>query len=375
MMKRKQDLRKTLALVLAIVFLISLVPATVFADEPEEHQSGEITGQFGTTTAPEVTSIVIHNEGTEVVPTDLTPQQQYDIKVNVTNEDDIDELDELVVKLWFDSPGNAYEEGDFDSATADAQEVAVITWERSGNTAALTPGDTSWSLDDQTLPESVDFDGTSFEFVFTITIGKVAKETATQDNKWQLAAKVTDQGSLDHYLAYSVGEEYGLGMNWYGEIEVPDAHQVNWGSIPAGIDFDHVDAVKRVVSGESDEIITFIANGGYQEQVKADTTWNRASGDGPTEVTRNTDAAAENTFALAIDTTDTYDGEAEGSSILLAADDFIGFRGGAPKSATNEAGDEVSDYYMFIKLSDPFAADNPSSYSGGITFGITNAAF
>ncbi len=369
MNKCLKSFKKCSALLLALFMLAAIFSPAVFASA-----TGEITGKFGTTTAPVVTEILIHNAAVEALPTtttvvtaSLTPQQEYDIKVTVTDADNINELNNLVVKLWHDETGSAYVDTDFNSKTDDAQTAAIITWTRSGNTAALTPGETTWSLVGSTLPEV--FTETSFTFIFRVKIGKVA--TATTDNaKWQIAAKATDAGSLTGYRVYSVESTYGLPMAWYGETQVPGNHEVNWGSVSAGINFDVENAKQQVFSEEESNVINFIANGNYGEQVKAATSWAKASGDGPATVTRNADAGAENTFALAVDINETYD--AGTAKILPASADFESTSTRITGTQTPETGQNQDDYYMFIKLNESFAAGNPSAYSGAITFGIYN---
>jgi hypothetical protein len=365
MNKYLKSFKKCSTLLLAIFMLATIISPSVFAS-----QTGAITGKFGTTTAPVVTEILIHNAAAEalpttttVVPASLTPQQEYDIKVTVTDTDTIDELNNLVVKLWHDSDGNAHVESDFNSKTADTQTAAIITWTRSGNTAALTPGDTTWSLVGSTLPTA--FEGTSFTFVFRVKIGKVA--TATTDNaKWQVAAKATDAGSLNGYRAYNVSETYGLPMDWYGETTVPQDHEVVWGSLTSGINFNADNAKQRVFSGVDSNVISFIANGNYGEQVKAATSWTKVGGGDP--VIRNADAEAENTFALAVDVVDTYD--AGTAKTLSASADFSTTQPRTTGVQTTEAGQNKDDYYMFIKLNSSFPTG--SVYSGAITFGIYN---
>lgn len=369
MNKHVRSLKKSTAILLALLMLAAIFSPAVFANP------GEITSKFGTTTAPEVTELSVHDLpgeedplGSGAAATGFTPQQEYDIKVTVTDADTIDELSTLVVKLWHDESGSNHDVADFNGVTESASDGAVITWTRSGTTVALTPGETTWSLVDSTLPTV--FEGTSFTFVFRVKIGKVATET-TGDAKWQVAAKAIDQGSLTGYLAHSVESTYGLPMAWYGETLVPENHEVNWGSVSAGINFDADNAKQRVFSGEESSVITFIANGNYGEQVKAATEWTKTtSGDGPASVTRNDDAGSADTFALAVGINDTY--TAETAKTLPDSVDF----GDTPTRGTGvqtaETGQNQSDYYMFIKLNQSFADGNPSAYSGAITFGIFN---
>lgn len=364
---RKVFGKDSILLLILAVILIQVVPA---AASP----TGAVTGKFGTTVAPEVGDVSVYYVAdpgstpigdSDVAATSLMPLQVYDIKVTVTDADTIDDLDQLVLKLWYDEYGNRTDESShFDPITGgDPKSKAIITWTKSGGDAAIDAtsdagdGITAWSLVDSDLPEAGDFTGTSFDFIFRVQIGKVANYTA-EGSKWQIAARVSDAGGLKDYMYYeAVPSTPGLRMEWYGEVEVPDAHEVVWSGLNAGGDFG--DAQARTQAFTDQNSITYISNGYYREQVKAANEWTS----GEDTATLTADAAGPQEFALRIDAYYEYDEQ----SATTVGTDF------APIAQyfqpTSEEGKDRYDYWMYIKLNSGFKW---GVYSGSITFGISN---
>jgi len=265
-----------------------------------------------------------------------------------------------VLKLWYDIDGGTPLEAEYDTETANDQNVAVITWiadDPGGTTytgsAALAPAATTWSLDASTLPEdpggpSNDFDLTTFTFVFTLTVGKVATETTGSDS-WQIAAKATDNIPQTDFNY----DADGAAMNWYGEITVPAA-TVDWGQLPGGIDFTDTGAQEAI-----GVTITYIANGAYDEKVSSSATWTGGTYTTTLDATGVVSSAQQ--FALKADDTATY-----ASAILV---DAAGVTIDDTGTQTTEAGDAVTTNNLWIKLATSF---NKDTYTGTITYILTN---
>ena len=355
---KEKLINKSIVLIFTLLLVFGLT-VPVFAD-------GEVTGTFGTTEAPQISSLVVYDAGTTDVAASLTPTQQYDVSITVTDADGIGELDNILLRFWYDFSGSGaeYTRGDFDAATMIANNARIqFTWNRDTNTAAMYDGfsGTTWQLVSSTLPDGAFLDNsenTSFTFVFRVQISKVAVE-AINGNVWQIAALVTDSGEMTAYL-HNGGGTPGVPCSWYGEISVPDSYTVDWGNIPPGIDFSNASAREFV-----DGVINFKANGNYSKQIKSGTSWTRSGGGDPAVLSN--DAGSANTFALkALLAPDDYS-TAVG---IPATGDFVSLDDTG--TYTLEVGDEtfqVMDQNLYIKLNDTF---NQGIYSGTLTYGIAN---
>ncbi len=387
----------SLCLVLALVLALTLAPPLARAE-----QTGEVTGIFNVATAPEITNISVKPHGEEDEATSLTPLQKYDITVEVSSSNTINDLSMLKVALWYDENGNDYGEDKFDEVSAnltfhdeewgtaiagsDQQKHGTIFWDRDNIMGCPWERDdpnkpyfndtemaTRWVIEDYNVPEEGDFDSDTFSFTFTVWVSRVALKTY-DEAKWQVVARVVSQSELDHYLVYnSTGEpaNYGLSMNWYGEVIVPSNHIVDWGILPVGINFDDEVARQRIFfEGKN---MTVYANGYYGRQVKADTEWFKESGGDLSSVLRTENADAENTFALRIRASAggdiDYD-EDTAKDLPISGEgeeDFIDLL--REVEPTKQQGSIVSNDYMYIKLNETFPS---ATYSGNITFGIFN---
>lgn len=342
------------------------------------NETGAITGKFGTIEAPEIESIQIYEKDTEIVPTTLTPQQEYDIKVTVSDADTLDQLEKIQVRLWYDESGVGSTSYYFTQAmlvavpayggNGDFRNLLSIEWNRAPNNAAIDVSlqnfGSSWSLTESVLP--TDFTANTFEFIFTVKVGKVARETIG-DAKWQLSATVKDQGNLQAYLAYEPNMGiFGIGMNWYGEITVPPDYEIVWEDAAASMDFNHSRAVEQVFfAGNS---LNIISNGDYIEQVKSVGIWDGSDDTTATLVTgeQGNPLSGSREFALKIDVlNDSFVGNPPSIST-----DFTNTRQSGIQ--TWDVGDDIDDYYMFLKLSNGF--EEKITYSGSLTFGVVNAS-
>ncbi len=129
--------RTILILGLVLVLLATLSVPALAATE------GSVTGQFGVSAVPNVESV-------SLTPTSMTPQTEYTVTTVVSDADNISNLGTVVLKLWYDADGGTPAEGEFDSAIANTQTCAIVTWTHTGgagSTTVLTPSSsTTWSL-------------------------------------------------------------------------------------------------------------------------------------------------------------------------------------------------------------------------------------
>lgn len=324
-------LLKKIAPALAILLLVTLMwPSYAFAAE-----SGDVTGQFAVGQPPTVDSV-------SLAQTSMVPQTSYTVSVQVSDADTLNDLTTVAFKIWYDNNGGTPLQSEYDSAAANTQSCAIITWTNGSGFAISSGATTSWALGACTAPVLT---GTTGSFSFIFTPGKVAYETPGLD-KWQLAAKATD-------VAAGTGWNFdaeGALMNWYGQITVPAA-SVNWGTLAGGTDF-------AATSKPLGSTINFISNGDYAEHVRSTAAWSGAS------QTANLDAAGVCTtaqqFALKADDSSTL-----ATAVLLGTTGTPIDSGGR----TNEAGLNETAMNLWVKLAATFA---PDSYQGTITYSIVN---
>jgi len=279
---------------------------------------------------PEVTSVTL-------TETSMTPQMEYSVTVTVDDADGLADLDTVVLVIYYDSTGSDYDGSD---ETAHIQNCAIITWTEGGTFEIDAAGSITWSLGSCTSPGSLPGD-----FTFVFTPGKVATQTS-DSAKWQLWAEATDDLSQS-------GTNYDTTpptMNWYGEIDVPDA-TVDWGFVAPGLDFGEDTASEEAVG----VTITYISNGAYDKKVKTTSSWSGSS------YTATLDAGgtcgSANEFALEADDTGTLS-----SAVLVDTSGVIIDNTGGQ---TTEDGDAVTTHTLWLKLASSFNSD---TYSGTITY-------
>ena len=333
-----KGLRKSLAVMVAAVMLLTLVPAVALAGEDT------LTGTFSINASPTVTSVTL-------AETAMTPQTAYNVTVAVSDADDLSDLTTVVLKVWYDNDGGAPTEGDYDSKTVgDTQSCAIITYTVSPESFVIDPtgGGTTWSLGACEAFDAGELATTTGDCIFVFTPGKVATETTGSDN-WQLAAKATDSASQ---TGWNYDTTPGATMAWYGEVDVPDATTVDWGSVTQGLDFGEDTDSEEAVG----VTITYIANGAYDEQVKTVASW---GGSSSLDATGNCSVAEE--FALEAD-----DDATRTDAVLV---DITGVAIDETGLQTGETGDGAAENTLWLKLALTFSAGD---YSGTITYIIAD---
>lgn len=328
---------KLLAIVLAVAMLLTLVPTVALADEDT------LSGTFSVNAPPSVTSVTL-------TETSMTPQTQYSVTVAVSEADNLADLNTVVLKVWYDSDAGNPTEGEYDTASASTQNGAIITYTLSGDTFAIEPAaSTTWALGTCEAFTAGEKAATTGDCVFVFTPGKVATETTGSAN-WQIAAKATDSGSQ---TSFNYDSTPGATMAWYGEVNVnPTA--VDFGTLLAGTAFD--ECTPKTVYDTSG--VNYIANGAYDEKVKASSPWGTADLE-PVEKTPATMTA--DTFSLKADDTATL-----GSAVMV---DTTGVTVDDTGSQTTEPGDDVDTNTLWIQLASSFTA---GTYNGNIYYIIAD---
>jgi hypothetical protein len=330
-------MKKVFISILAVlVLLVGLVPVVAFADT-----EGQSTGSFTTqNVAPTVDSVVLYTTGgSPVTTTAMSPLVEYNVKVGVTDANTLNDLDTVVVTIYYDSDG-VYDEADVPS-TGNTQTVAILTCDVGVSpvwSIDPTGGGTTWSQ--QTSVQPTPLTATTGTFEFHFTPGKVATEAT---GKWYIYAKATDK-------ATDTGDSHQdtLDMNWYGQIAVSGS--VEFGAVALDCD----DVASSAVSA------TYICNGDYSEQVKTTSPWTALDGSVALN-TAGTPGAGE--FSLKAD-----DGTTLAEAVQILSADYVDIATDA--GLTLEAGDTTADNTLWLSLGS--SGIPRGTYTGTVYYQIAN---
>ena len=322
-----------IAIIVLLLGCVALTPVAAFAAD-----TGTVSAQFTVGQPPVVNSV-------SLTPTAMTPQTSYSVAVNITDSDHLSDLAQVVFKVWYDANGGAPLQAEFDSATANTQTCAVITWTPGGSFVMTPSSSTSWILGSSVAHSPLTDTTGTFTFIFSP--GKVATETAGSSDKWQLAAKATDTQSGTGWNCDGEGST----MNWYGQITVPTSASVNFGTLLAGTDYS---ATQRAVTGT----FTYVANGAYAETVKTSATWSGVTHTATLDT--NGDCTSAQQFALKADDSTVVGSGAVVNTVGATID---------TGALTAEAGVNETAMNLWMKLASGF---DPDLYSGTITYSIVN---
>jgi len=290
---------------------------------------------------PTVDAVALYqsDESTLITPGgSMDPQVEYAVKVTVTDSDTLDDVNEVKVTIFYDSAGT----DPTAPGISDTQTCAIITWTKGSGWAIDPSAGTTWVLVSASCKVPSDMGQTTGDWWAHFKPGKVATESGAADD-WDIYAKATD-------AAAGSGELYARDyeMNWYGEITVNTA-SVDWGTVVLGSDF--------AANEQTGISVTYIANGAYNQQVKASSPW----GTVPNQVTLNeagNPGAGE--FSLKADDTATL-----AAAVLVLSSGYTTFDTG---TQTGESGNTESSNTLWLKLG---PSGIPAvTYSGTIYYGI-----
>jgi len=277
-----------------------------------------------------------------ISPSTMTPQEEWTtITVPVKDASTLADINEVKVKLFYDSAGDDPGESGF---SADVKTCAILTWTRGGTPEwTIAPGSTTWTLN-TTGCSKPDDGATQGNWVFSFKVGKVATHSPDTDD-WDIYAKATDTAS-------GTGEDYlrNTEMNWYGEIAV-NTIDVDWGTVALGSGFTD-DTTNRVTVSE-----TYICNGNYNKQIKTSSPW----GGSPTVALNPSGTPGDGEFSLKADDDLTLAGA------VLVSTGYATFGTGIQ---TDESGVIETSNGIWLKTG-PSGITAGVSYSGTIYYAIT----
>lgn len=271
-----------------------------------------------------------------VNPSTMTPQEEWTtITVPVEDADTLADVNEVKVKVFYDSAGTDPDEAGF---SADVKTCAILTWTRGGVPEwTIAPSSTTWAINTAGCGKPAD-GATQGNWIFSFKVGKVATHSPGTDD-WDIYARATDTGS-------GTGEDYLLDieMNWYGEI-TENTVNVDWGTVPLGSGFTD-DTTNRVTVS-----VTYICNGNYNKQIKTSSPW----GTSPTVTLNPSGTPSDGEFSLKADDDLTLDGA------VLVSTSYITFGTGIQ---TAESGVTETGNGLWLKT-------GPSGITGGVDYNGT----
>jgi len=276
-----------------------------------------------------------------ISPSAMTPQQEWTtITVPVQDPDTLADVNEVKVKLFYDSAGTNPDEAGFSAAV---QTCAILTWTRGGAPWTIAPASTTWAINTAGCSKPLD-SATQGDWVFSFKVGKVASHSPGTDN-WDIYAKATDSIS-------GIGEDYlrDKEMNWYGEITVNTAG-VDWGTVGTGSGFTD-DTTNRVTAS-----VTYICNGNFNKQIKASSPW----GSSPTVTLNPSGTPGAGEFSLKADDDLTL------ADAALVSTSYATFGTG---TQTDESGVTEVNNGIWLKTGSS-GITTGVSYDGTIYYGIT----
>ena len=328
----------------ALALVLALVPTMALA--ANDSAGGSFTTENN---IPEDVAVVLYDTVEEgEVATAMDPQVEYNVKVTVTDDNTMDDLNTVTVTIYWDEDGT-YSIGTM-PVEGNVNTASILTWTNAGTDTweiDTTSGGGSWSIVSGSCEVPVDMGASTGTFEFHFIPGAVATETAGSD-EWHIYAVADDGTGTDD------GYQENLTMNWYGAVAI-SLDTIAFGSVALGV----------VDDPSPNFVLTNIANGDYKLNLMAGATW---TGD-------------STSWELSLDTVDENPGDAE---LALEADDdateegaqlvtaeYVLYTGHATDSGpTVETGTGVTTNTLWLSLgSTGIVADN---YSGTIYYQILN---
>ena len=318
-------LKTLVSIAAALVVLLLAAMPVAFADE-----EGTTTGSFtADNAAPTITSVEVIPAGGGAAVASMTPGTSYKAKIVANDNNTVEDIDQVRVAIVFDS--SDADPGTDPGEAGNTQTLACLKWVKSPEAWSISPtgGDTTWSTTAISCTKPSDMDLTTGTWEFYFTVGNVATEGlgGADNDGWDLFGEVVDEdGDVEMW------DDRDLAMDWRGEIKDVTA-SVSFGTVVLG------SSNTVCTSGVS---ATYIANGAYDEQVKAQTPWTgQTSGTTLTLDTAPPPSAAE--FSLKADDDATI---ADAVQVLSAAYTAID----ETDTITGETGDTQANNYLWLSL-------------------------
>jgi len=342
-------MKKLITALVIVALLLTLSSTSVYAAEggvPSEAKGGN--------TAPTVDAVALVETGGDTPVIAMVPLSEYRVKATLGDINTIDDIDDVEFHVYHTSDGTKW----------DADECAIFKWTKSTglwtmeNDGAIT----TWVLGTCAAPSV--FTGTTGDWYLGFTPGELAQADASLD--WHAWVRAEDENKNGEGSTAT-----GASMGAYSEISF-DAAAIVFGTT-AGIEPGETGYIETPVTQYLTPQVG--TNATYDLGVKSDATWHNGGSDTITlSQTAALPPATSGQFTLIVDD-ETSGGGApkfvtQGVTISNTTITGLGAEG---RTETIDDGDEgTSDTQLWMALS--FAVDgiNEVTYSGNITFTVTN---
>ncbi len=314
-----------------VALLAVLQPAAALADD--KLVPGNVDVSVTVTAATPTVTFDIYSDSSYTTPTtDLVPQTQVYMKIDVSTDN---VMEEVSVKVDMFADNDASTVGTIPTATSPSTHVTfTISYDSTNGKWVLnadTGGSNTWIIQLDPNQQQPDPTATSGTFYVIIVPGKTAAEASTSENAdyadWDIVVTATVAGTASNTASKS-----GLVMYFYGEVQ-PAATSLDFGSLQPG--------TKSSVQSLD---VTVIANGDFDLKVVAPAQL--TTSDGYTiSLTTNPPGLGEFRMNASL-TYDSTTGELTNSVVLTSSIDTTPALVSAADGPTQESGETYTIYFQ-----------------------------
>ena len=343
-------MKKVLTILLVGALLMSTIPAVVFA------ASGGVTGSGkGGNTAPTIEAITLVTASDDTEVTAMTPLTAYRVKVTAGDINTIDDIEYIIFKVYHTSAG----------ASWDADENAIFKWDKSaGWTMENGAATTTWEIVTIDCVEPAVFSGTTGDWYLKFKPGKLAQADAVAN--WFCDATAYDENKNGND-AWATGST----MAAYAAVTF-DSATITLGDATAGIEPGSTGYITDPVTNELTVKVT--TNQTYALGVQSDATWDDGGSNSITLAEGTGVPAGSGEFNLEIDNEELGDpGEPKTPAAITSTNvTIVGFEAKTRVSTGQGAAESTNDADMYMAMSLSLTGIQEVTYSGTITFTVTN---
>jgi len=346
-------MKKVLTILLVGALLMASIPAVVYAGH------GSVTGHGkGGNTKPVVTAVTLVTASDDTEVTAMTPLDAYRVKATVGDVNTINDIEYIMFYVYYD--GTA-------STSWDADEYAIFKWDKSAGWSMENGGaTTTWEIVSIDCIAPTDFSGTPGDWYLKFKPGKLAQAVDTQT--WKCKVKAYDEkpgGSAVEVWTT------GSSMSAYSAVAF-DAATITLGDAVEGIEPGSTGYITDPVTNELTVKVT--TNDSYALGVQSDATWDDGGSNSITLAEGTGIPGGSGEFNLEIDNEESgAPGQpATGEAVTSSNVTILGFETKPRVSTTETAAEGTNDADMYMALSLSLTGIQEVTYSGTITFTVTN---
>lgn len=352
-------MRKLIAALVITVLLIALAPAMVYA------APGEVTGSAkGGNTAPTVNALTLVEELSDDPVTAMTPLTEYRVKATCGDINTIDDIETVEFHVYHISDAQSQ------ASKWNACECAIFKWTKSTGlwTMENDTASTTWAIvtGDCIAPSVIEMAETIGDWYLAFEPGVLAQADADVAQNWHAWVRADDEkknntGSTEDLSA-------GATMGAYAAISL-DAGTIILGDATNGIE----PGGTGYITSPTTYITTQVAsNDTHDLGVKSDATW----ADGGSSITLSGGTGVpggDGEFSLEIDDDTSGGGEPKFPEAVTATNATItGHATDARTETTDDEDEGTADTALYMALSLSVAGVEEVTYTGTITFTVTN---